>query len=173
MEERAINEDRAPGWVQRVVIGRSPKRTLVRIVVTVVLVVAVSRVIVPIRVQGISMLPTYHTGTVNFVNRFAYLTHEPRRGDVVAVRMAGMRMMLLKRVIGLPGERIAFRDGEVYIDGQPLAEPYLKRPCDWTLAEQSIEQAKYFVVGDNRSMAPEEHEMGKASRERIVGKVLL
>src|SRR4051812_3823764 len=94
----------APSWVRTMVIGRNPRRTLVRILIMVVTCFVVSKfVLLPIRVEGISMLPTYKERGVNCINRLAYIFHEPRRGDVVAVRLAGQHVMLLKRIVGLPG----------------------------------------------------------------------
>ena len=76
-------------------------------------------VLLPIRVEGGSMLPTYQDRSVNFVNRLAYLFHEPRRGDVVAIGLlAGEHVMYMKRVVGLPGETVAFHKGHLYINGQ-------------------------------------------------------
>ena len=55
------------------------------------------------------MLPTYRDHGVNFVNRLAYVFHEPRRGDVVAIRtLAGEHVMYMKRIVGLPGETVTF-----------------------------------------------------------------
>src|SRR5215510_6886513 len=119
-----------PPWWRRLLIGRRPKRTLVRIVVLVITAFVLSRfVFLPIRVDGGSMLPTYKEHGVNFVNRLAYLFHEPRRGDVVAIRLAGPSIMYMKRIVGLPGETVTFHDGHVFIDGKLLNEPYVKFPC--------------------------------------------
>ena len=56
------------------------------------------------------MLPTYRSNRVNFVNRLSYRFHEPRRGDVVAIRLSGFSVMFMKRIIGLPGESVAFHE---------------------------------------------------------------
>lgn len=163
-----------PDWLRIVLIGRNPERTLVRIVILVVGCLAVFKfVLLPIRVEGVSMLPNYKENAVNFVNRLPYWFHEPQRGDVVAIRLAGKHVMYLKRIIALPGETIAFRQGQVWINGHPLDEPYLKLPCNWEHDPEQIGSREYFVVGDNRSMDWEEHTKGKAERKRIIGKVLL
>ena len=164
-----------PSWLQRVLIGRNPKRTLVRIVVLVVVCFVVFKfVLVPIRVDGGSMLPTYKDNGVNFVNRLAYLFHEPRRGDVVAIGLeAGNHVMYLKRIIGLPGETVAFHEGRLYINGRPLDEPYVKLPGNWERDAEKVGPDHYYVVGDNRDMAWEGHTQGRAAREQIVGKILL
>lgn len=176
-------------------IGRNPKATLLRVVIWAVACLVVFRLLLlPVRVDGISMLPTYRDHSVNLVNRLAYLWHEPRRGDIVAIRfshfetngLGGLEqvasrlepphVMLLKRIVGLPGETVAFLDGRVVINGEPLDEPYedaQKFPCDWNRAPVTLGPGEYLVVGDNRSMPQEDHTFGECERNRIVGKALL
>jgi signal peptidase I len=163
-----------PGLVRRIVLGRDPIRTLVRVIVWIILIVVIrSYVLLPIRVEGVSMLPTYKENGINFVNCLAYLFRPPRRGDVVAIRYSGRSVMLCKRIVGLPGELIAFRDGHIEINGVPLDEPYVKRPCTWDHSAELIGPDEYYVVGDNRSMDFDQHTKGRAERNRIVGKVVL
>ena len=82
-------------------------------------------------------------------------------------------LMYLKRVIGLPGESVAFTGGVVYINGQALDEPYEKGDCDWNLPPVKLGPTEYFVVGDNRSMPSQFHVFGKVERDHIVGKAVL
>src|ERR1700730_761545 len=121
-----------PSFLRTVFIGRNPRITLVRIVILVIASFVIFRfVFLPIRVEGASMLPTYHERGVNFVNRLAYLFHEPRRGDVVAIRTSGISIMYMKRIVGLPGETVAFHNGHAVIDGRMLDEPYLRFESFW------------------------------------------
>jgi signal peptidase I len=167
-------QPRLPRWLGIVLIGRNPKATLVRVAVLIVACFVVFRfILLPTRIEGISMLPTYQDRSVNFVNRLAYLRHEPRRGDVVGIRLAGPHVMYMKRIIGLPGETVAFVDGRVLINGEVLDEPYEQSPCDWNLQPVKLGPDEYFVVGDNRTMPSENHVFGKAGRGRIIGKALL
>jgi len=167
-------EAESPSWLRTILIGRKPERTAVRIVVLVITCFVVFRfVFLPIRVEGASMFPTYKDRRINFVNRLAYLFHEPQRGDVVAIRTSGISIMYMKRIIGLPGETVAFHDGHAYIDGKPLDEPYVKFPSAWEHASRQLGPNEYYCVGDNRSMPQADHTEGIAERERIVGKVLL
>jgi len=119
------------------------------------------------------MLPAYKDKRINFVNRLAYLFHPPARYDVVAIRTSGISVMFMKRVIGMPGETVAFHKGHVLINGQFLDEPYVRSSCDWELAPRTLGQNEYYFVGDNRSMPAEDHTKGVAARSKIVGKVLL
>ena len=163
-----------PPWLRVALIGRNPRFTLIRIVVLAVTCLITFRfILLPIRVDGISMLPTYHTGQVNCINRLAYLRHEPQRGDIVSVRLAGNSIMLMKRVIGLPGETVLFLQGKVFVNGKLLDEPYVKNPCDWEAGPFQCALNEFYVVGDNRSMPFDLHTKGRAERERIVGKLFL
>jgi len=172
--ETAEAQPKPPGLLRTLVIGRKPKWTLVRIVILVAAVfLARAYVIIPIKVKGPSMLPTYEESGLNFVNRLAYRRSDPQRGDVVAIRYAGIRVMLMKRIIGLPGETVAFHQGHVFINGKLLDEPYVKKPCDWEIPAVTIPPGHYYVVGDNREMAEQNHVKGEATRNRIVGRIML
>jgi signal peptidase I len=162
------------GWLRIIGLGRNPRNTFIRIAVLVVTCFVVFKfILLPIRVTGISMMPTYKNRSINLVNRLAYSRHEPQRGDVVSIRLAGIHVMYMKRIIGLPGETISFVNGQVIIDGKILDEPYETTPCDWDLPPEKLGPDEYYVVGDNRTMAAEDHWKGKVLRQRIVGKVLL
>lgn len=162
--------------MRTITIGRNPRRTFIRIIFVVAgALILFKFVLLPVRVDGPSMLPTYKPGAVNFINRLAYWRGQPKRGDVVAVRYSGHSIMLMKRVVGLPGETIEFVGGRLLINGQPLNEPYVKYDCDWNARPRhyQLDADEYYVVGDNRSMPYELHDKGAARRERILGRVLL
>ncbi|MBI2220836.1 MAG: signal peptidase I [Acidobacteria bacterium] len=154
-------------------LGRRPAHTLIRVGVLVVVSIAVfGWVLVPVRTYGPSMLPTYASGSFHIVNRSAYGYRGPARGDVVAVRLAGWRVVYVKRIIGLPGERIAIRDGIVFVDGRAIDEPYVVRRGEWNVPELTLGPDEFFVVGDNRGMRMDQHEFGRVKRERIAGPLL-
>ena len=120
------------------------------------------------------MLPTYKSEAVNFVNRVAYVFGKPQRGDVVAIRMkAGEHVMLLKRVVGLPGETVSFRRGRLHVNGEVVEESYVKLPCYWEMPPVKIARDEFYVVGDNRSMAWVDHTQGRAAKSQIVGRAIL
>jgi hypothetical protein len=88
--EDSGEHSKVPGWLRTVVIGRNPKLTMVRVLILALAAVLVPKfILLPIRVQGASMWPAYKENGVNFVNRLAYRWSEPKRGDVVAIRLAG------------------------------------------------------------------------------------
>jgi len=124
---------------------------------------------IPFTIQGTSMDPTYHHGGVIFCWRPSYFFSEPKRFDVVTVRFAGIKVMLLKRVVAQEGEQVEFRDGQLFVDGKEIEEPYVRYPCTWNLPPRRVEKDCVYVVGDNRSMPIENHHFGQASKNRIVG----
>lgn len=124
---------------------------------------------IPLRIQGRSMEPNYPDGSINFCWRLRYLFSEPERYDVVAVRLAGRRVMLLKRIVAVEGERVEFRDGKLFIDGVEMAEPYVRYPCNWNLPPRCVDEDHVYVVGDNRSLPLEQHDFGQVSMKRIIG----
>jgi len=123
----------------------------------------------PIWIKGSSMDPTYRDGGFNFCWRLVYLFSKPKRHDVVAVRLAGSRVMLLKRVVAVEHEKVEFRDGKLFVDDKEIDEPYVRYPCHWNLAPRQVESGCVYVVGDNRSMSIENHYFGQAQMKRIVG----
>ena len=158
---------------RHILFGQNPRRTTVRVLLLILASIVVFRwVLIPVRTDGVSMEPTYESGRLNLVNRLAYLRSPPARGDVVAIRLAGLHVLYIKRVLGLPGERIAISAGEVLVDGAPLIEPYVHHRRPWELAEVRLGPAEYFVVGDNRGMAAADHTFGRIDAVRIVGRVV-
>ena len=155
-------------------VGRNPRRTLVRAAAIVaVSAVVFGWVLLPVRARGVSMEPTIEPGGIHLVNRLAYVFRPPARGDIVAIRLAGRSVVYVKRVVGLPGERVRIDGGVVYADGRALDEPYVRhRRPSWTLPETTLGPDEYFVVGDNRGMPIAQHDLGKVRRVRIVGRIL-
>lgn len=128
--------------------------------------------LIPFRVDGISMEPTYHNLAINYCWRGAYLFSDPKRYDVVVVRLSGMNKFLLKRIIGLPGEKIEFRNGMAFINDKKIEEPYIKLPWDWTMPPVVIKSTNIFIVGDNRNVKIFQHSFGEVPIGMILGKVL-
>ena len=104
-----------------------------------------------VKVAGQSMENTLETGDVALVSRLDYRLGSIRRGDVAQIRVPGRDGTYLKRVVGLPGEKVELSGGRVFIDGQPLEEPYASNSQE----EFSIQlgEDEYFVLGDNRPVS--------------------
>jgi signal peptidase I len=158
---------------RQIVFGRDPRRTVVRVLVLAVIsFVMFGWVLIPVRAEGISMLPTFQSGSLHFVSRVAYSYSRPSRGDVIAIRLAGPHVLYVKRIIALPGERVSFVQGQVYVNGAPLIEPYVHNRRMWDVPEVQLTAREYFVVGDNRGMRAADHDFGRVDVSRIAGKLL-
>lgn len=105
----------------------------------------------PYRVEGPSMEASLHDTERLFINRLVYRFRSPERGNVVVIELPNEDITIIKRIIGLPGETIEIRDGTVFIDGEPLVEPYLDQPTLDIYDPLVIPENHYFVMGDNRS----------------------
>jgi signal peptidase I len=159
--------------LRRLVFGSNPRRTSIRILVlAAVTFVTLRWILIPVRTQGISMLPTFESGRLHFVSRMAYAFGSPARGDIVAIRLAGPHVLYIKRVVALPGERVRIVEGQVQINGVGLAEPYVRNRRPWDAGEVQLSTHEYFVAGDNRGMAAGDHDFGPVDGERIIGKVV-
>ena len=160
--------------VRRIIFGPNPRRTTVRVFVLAgVSIITFGWILTPVRTEGTSMLPTYASGRLTLVNRLAYVGHVPQRGDIVAIRLAGPSVVYIKRVVGLPGERVAVKDGQVYINGSPLTEPYVRHQRAWNADEVTVATNEYFVAGDNRGMTEYgATDYGRVESERILGRLV-
>lgn len=125
-------------------------------------------VCVPAYVKGESMEPTYSRIGFNFCWRPTFWFTTPKRGDIVILRYTGKKLFL-KRVIGLPGDAVGFKNGKLYVNGKEQNEPYVKNSCDWNLPEREVEEDKIYVIGDNRSMMMEQHLFGAVKLKRLYG----
>ncbi|MCP3967767.1 MAG: signal peptidase I [Lentisphaerae bacterium] len=122
----------------------------------------------PCYIKGGSMQPTYPSLGFNFCWRGKYWFKKPKRGDIVIIKFT-RNVLLLKRIVGLPGETVEFRDGKLYINGKPLPEPYVKNECDWNMPPRTVKPGHYYAIGDNRSMSINKHKFGQFRKQRLYG----
>ncbi len=155
------------------VAGRHPRRTALRAaLIALVASLVFGRVWRPAWVAGESMAPTVPDRSFRFVALLRYARRDPQPGDIVAVRMAGRRVMYLKRVLATGGDRIAFSNGVLRVNGVVRPEPYVQFHGDWTFAETTLAADEFFVAGDNRALPPPAHVAGAVRRDRIAGGLL-
>jgi signal peptidase I len=123
------------------------------------------------QVQGQSMEPNLHTAQRLVVEKVTYHFHGPRRGDIVVldVPTAGPEL-LIKRVIGLPGETIASQGGQVTVDGEPLDETYVFNPGGRDIPEQVVPPLHVFVMGDNRQFSNDSRNFGPVPIDSVIGR---
>lgn len=150
------------------------RRRLVAWAVVVAVLVGVWRwVATPFVVVGDSMAPTLQDWDLCLMRRVR--SYPPRRGDIVVFRTADVPpLYFVKRVVGLPGERIGCEAGQILINGEPLAEPYAMRNREWNWPAVEVPADKVFVIGDNRWYLPEETVHGLVSvrlvQSRLIGR---
>ncbi len=135
----------------------------------------------PHRIKGHSMEPNFHDGELILTNKISYQLHPPQRGDVIVFR-APMEedKDYIKRIIGLPGEKVMVKDGSVYINGKLLKEPYLapevRTKGSYYLPdgqEKIVPPNSYVVMGDNRPYSSDSREWGPVPEKNIIGKTWL
>jgi len=143
------------------------------IVLAVVLFFAINAVSARVRVDGFSMLPTLQDGEYVLVNRLAYRTDLPVRGDIIVfVSPQAPDLDLIKRVIGLPGDNVEIFDGQVEVNGKILDEPYIAAAPIYN-GEWNVPQGNLFVLGDNRNDSSDSHAWGLLPIENVIGKAIL
>ncbi len=129
-------------------------------------------------VKGSSMVPTYHASGDRVLTDqvFFKVLGGPTRTDIVILSRptaTNNEDELIKRIIGLPGEKVEIQRGVVYINDQPLAEPYIKNKADYTYPPTTLGKDCYFVLGDNRPVSYDSHYFGCVTRDHISAHVLL
>jgi signal peptidase I len=132
------------------------------------------------------MQPTLSTGEFLWVNKAAYFEWQgqyvlggPQRGDIAVLRSPDTTedIDLIKRVIGLPGDRLRVVHGTVFINGQPLPEPYIRLQATYSYPldghELTVPQGQYFVLGDNRANSRDSHFGWFVPADHLVGRAWL
>ena len=124
-------------------------------------------------IKGNSMYPTLMEGDSHLVNKFIYCFREPSRGDIVIIRNIWQKeSQVIKRVIGVPGDVIAIRRGQVYLNSEPLREQYAKGQTYPPQKPLTIGEDSYYILGDNRKISYDSRECGLIERRHIRGKLV-
>ncbi len=126
------------------------------------------------QVSGPSMEPRIVSGEIVLINTLAYRFQPPQRGQIVAFRHAdnGTAELYIKRVIGLPGDRVRIDRGTVYVDGAALSEPYVRFPDTRSFPEVTVPPAELYVLGDNRANSEDSRFFGPVPETALVGRAL-
>ncbi len=131
------------------------------------------------RVHGQSMEPNLHTDQRLVVEKLSYNRYlrqmlgfeGPQSGDVVVIRLPTQgNELLIKRVIGLPGDVIEIHDGQVFVNGQPLTEPYLVGSTQGSYGPTTVPPLNIFVLGDNRNFSNDSRNFGTVPLKNVVGR---
>ena len=121
-------------------------------------------------VTGDSMSQTFHTGDLLLVSRDAYRTANPQRGDVVVA--CHRKELIVKRVVGLPGEEVELKDGQLQINGTAVPEDYALEQGSLGVEKGRLFEGKFALLGDNRNLPLVQCVHAVVPKEAIVGKVI-
>lgn len=119
----------------------------------------------PLLIVGNSMQPTLPSGSIVMLNKLAYRFGSPQRGDIVAIRSG--RQLMVKRILGMPGEKIQAVEGVFYINAHPVSESYVRFKERNSIAPGRLGARRFVVAGDNRQATI----IAVVSADRIVGRV--
>jgi signal peptidase I len=128
-----------------------------------------------------SMVPTLQIGDRLVVEKVAYRLHPPATGEIVVFEPPQQFQKkfgylpdkaFIKRIIGTPGDTVQVQGGVVYLNQQPLAEPYIAEPPNYQLAPVRVPENEFFVMGDNRNNSNDSHVWGFLPRQNIIGRAV-
>lgn len=126
-----------------------------------------------VRVENISMQPSLYAGEFVLVNKLAYKFGPPQVGDIIVFPYPrDPKEKYIKRVIGRPGDEVKVNNGKVYVNEQPLEEPYIAAPPAYT-GTWNVPAGYLFVLGDNRNQSSDSHVWGYVALDQVVGKALV
>jgi signal peptidase I len=128
----------------------------------------------PFRIPSQSMAPTIEAGDHVLVNKLAYGGGLPHRGDLVVFRAPRTGEVMLKRVVALPGDRVAIEDGVLVVNGRHVQEPYTADPAALDsvyFGPVRVKADSVFVLGDNRGDSVDSREYGVVAKDRLIGRV--
>lgn len=194
--EGAVADEAAPGARARGAarVARWGRELAETLILAFLIFLAVRAVVQNFRVEGASMQPTLHDGQYLLVNKAIYfrinlktvhkflpfidpgdnpnryLFRSPRRGDIVVFRSPqSPNRDFIKRVIGVPGDVVEVRDGVVYVNGEPLVEPYIADAPNYQFPPTEVPPHTYWVLGDNRNNSDDSHHWGPVPEDNIIG----
>lgn len=151
------------------------KRFLIELIQTIIisalLYLAIDAISARIQVLSISMQPTLFEKDFVLVNKVVYKLDQPEYGDVIVFRYPPNpeTTPYIKRVIGLPGDTVRITNGKVFVNDQPMVEPYISAPPDYN-GQWFVGDNELFVLGDNRNNSSDSHHWGMVPIENVIGK---
>ena len=164
----AETQTASPGW------GPILRELAETIVLTLVIFFLIRTVVQNFRVEGMSMEPSFHDGQFLLINKLSYRLGEAERGDVIVFRYPrDPSRDFIKRIIGLPGETIEIREGQVYINGQLTPTMATINEAAYNSGPTTIGQEELYVLGDNRPNSSDSHAWGTLPLDLVIGKVVL
>ncbi|MCX7920118.1 MAG: signal peptidase I [bacterium] len=136
----------------------------------------------PFKIPSGSMEDTLKVGDMLFVSRFLYWFQEPARGDIIVFKAPsdGLKVDYIKRVVAVEGETLELKDGKLYINGNPIVEPYIKysntfyyEPRQYNFGPVTVPKGYLFVMGDHRNNSKDSRYWGFLDKKFVKGKAFL
>lgn len=156
-----------PGPNMGMILLREMLETLV---LTVILFMLIRTGVQNYKIEGQSMQPNFQDGEYLLVNKLAYILNEPARGDVVVFHYPNdPERDFIKRIVGLPGDTVEVRDGQVYVNGAQMQEPYDTEAINYSAPLTVVEPRTVYVLGDNRGNSEDSHRWGLLNQDLIIG----
>lgn len=151
------------------------KTTVLQVLVTVIVVLfvytGVQFTMQSFRIEGKSMEPSYEDDEYIIVDKLTYRFSSPQRGDVIVFHNpATPGQLLVKRIVGMPGDTVEVRHGEIYIDGEPLQESPEFAALPYDGYRRKVPLGEFWVIGDNRPVSSGSHTFGTVERDLIIGR---
>lgn len=164
----AAPPSRTTGW------GSAARELVETVLLTLVIFFMIRFAIENYRIEGYSMEPNFHDGQFLLVNKINYLIGHPQRGDVIVFRYPYSQpnnpKNYIKRIIGLPGEKVQVTNGKVYVNDVRMDEPFPFNHAAYDWGPVTVGPDEYFVLGDNRPESSDSHSWGLLPARNIIGK---
>lgn len=153
------------------------KELIPYVIIFIVVILIRSFLATPVIVSGSSMVPNFHNGEVLILSKISYKLSNINRFDVVVIKPEKEKEEIIKRVIGLPGEHVSYKNNKLYINDKEEKENFksfdtddfnLEEVCSCTV----IPEDKYLVLGDNRPISKDSRRIGLIDKDSIEGKVV-
>lgn len=166
--EGQVEEETSNSWdaVKTVI-----REVLETVILTVIIFFLIQTVVRNFRVVGTSMEPNLHNSQYLIVDKISYRLGEPQQGDVIVFEPPNRPGEdYVKRVIGMPGDLVEIRKGHVFINNEPIEEPYVVYPGSYSMNPRRVGVNELFVLGDNRNSSSDSHNWGMLETDKVVGK---
>lgn len=126
-------------------------------------------------IVGFSMSPTLDNGERRMINKVSYIVGEPEHGDIIVFYPNKLvDVTFIKRVIGIPGDKVFIKDNKTYLNGELLDESYILEPMvTGDMSEIELLEGEYFVMGDNRNNSSDSRVIGLIREENIIGRLFI
>ncbi len=151
------------------------KEFWIYIILIIIIILIKIFIVTPVKVNGTSMIDTLHDKDIMILNKISYRFNDIKRFDIVVVD--DKEELIIKRVIGLPGEYIEYKDNKLYVNGKYIKEKFSHKDTDDFSIEEleatEIPDNCYFVLGDNRVNSKDSRVIGFIPKEQILGKTSL